>query len=491
MDALLERLESMGSPRVALVGDYMLDRYVYGNAERISQEGPLPVLRALSEDNRVGGAGNVAAAILALGGRVACVGTVGRDAAGDELLRLLAARGAETAHLVRLHDRGTTIKTRYIGLTQGRNRQQMLRVDTEADGPVGDDVRATLLAAIRGRMDEYDVLAIEDYGKGVVTEHLAGELIDEARQAGVPVVVDPARIDNYRRYRRATLLTPNRFEAELASGVGITDDESLELAAGRVLSAADADAVVITLDRDGAYLRTRDDNRGRRFPSRPRTVYDGTGAGDEVMAMLSVAVGDRMSFSDAVTLTNIAGGLEVERFGVVPIGRDEVAEEMRRMIGLRGGKTLGRERLAEEVARRRERNETVVFTNGCFDLLHIGHVRYLQQARELGNCLIVAINSDESVRRLKGPSRPIISQDERAEMLGSLECVDYVTVFDEDTPKPLLEMLRPDVLAKGGTTGEIVGREIVAGYGGKVLTLDKVEGLSTTQIINRIVESDG
>lgn len=479
----------MGSPRVALVGDYMLDRYVCGNAERISQEGPLPVLRALSEESRVGGAGNVAAAILALGGRVGCIGVIGQDAAGDELLRLLGARGAETASLVRLPDRGTTIKTRYIGLTQGRNRQQMLRVDTEADGPVGDDVRATLRAALRGRTNEYDVLAVEDYGKGVVTEQLAAELIADARKAGVPVVVDPARVADYGRYRGATLLTPNRFEAELASGVRIADDDSLERAARQILSAADAEAVVITLDKDGAYLRTRDEQCGRRFPARPRTVYDGTGAGDEVMAMLSVAVGEQMSFADAVTLTNVAGGLEVERFGVVPIARYEVADEMRLMIGLRGGKTLGRERLAEEVARRRERGETVVFTNGCFDLLHMGHVRYLRQARELGNCLIVAINSDDSVRRLKGPSRPIISQDERAEMLGSLECVDYVTVFDEDTPRPLLNLLRPDVLAKGGTTGEIVGREIVAEYGGKVLTLDKVEGLSTTQIIDRIVES--
>ncbi|MGC9454924.1 MAG: D-glycero-beta-D-manno-heptose 1-phosphate adenylyltransferase [Phycisphaerae bacterium] len=491
MDALLEKLETMGSPRVALVGDFMLDRYVYGNAERISQEGPIPVLRAIREETRVGGAGNVAAGILALGGEVSCIGVVGQDKAGEELLRLLAARGAETASLLRLEDRGTTIKTRYVGLTQGRNRQQMLRVDAEADGPLGDEVRATLRAALRGRMQEYDVLAIEDYGKGVVSEQFATELIAEARKASCPVVVDPARIEDYGRYRGATLLTPNRFEAELASGVKITDDESLQRAAGQILLAADAEAVVITLDKEGAYLHTSGEQKGRRLPSRPRTVYDGTGAGDAVMAMLSVAIGEKMSYPDAVALTNVAGGLEVERFGVVPIEREEVAEELRRIIGLRGGKTMSRERLAEEVARRRERGETIVFTNGCFDLLHMGHVRYLQQARELGNCLIVAVNSDDSVRRLKGPRRPVISQDERAEMLGALECVDYVTIFDEDTPIPLLELLRPDVLAKGGTTGEVIGRDVVEAYGGKVLTLDKVEGPSTTRIIERIVESSG
>lgn len=487
MDALLEKLETMGSPRVALVGDFMLDRYVYGNAERISQEGPIPVLRALREETRVGGAGNVAAGILTLGGRVNCIGVIGQDSAGEELLRLLNARGAETASLIRLGDCGTTIKTRYIGLTQGRNRQQMLRVDTEADGPLTDEVRATLRAVLRGCMREYDVLAIEDYGKGVVGEQLTGELIAEAREASKPVVVDPARVSDYGRYRGATLLTPNRFEAELASGVRITDDESLQRAAKQILLAADAEAVVITLDREGAYLLTGDDERGRRLRSHPRTVYDGTGAGDAVMAMLSIAMGENMDYADAVMLTNVAGGLEVERFGVVPIERDEVADELRRLIGLRVGKTMNRDRLADEIARRRERGETIVFTNGCFDLLHMGHVRYLQQARELGNCLIVAVNSDDSVRRLKGPRRPVITQDERAEMLGSLECVDYVTIFDEDTPKPLLNLLQPDVLAKGGTTGEVVGREIVTGYGGKVLTLDKVEGPSTTRIIERII----
>jgi D-beta-D-heptose 7-phosphate kinase/D-beta-D-heptose 1-phosphate adenosyltransferase len=490
MDALLERLEAMGSPRVALVGDYMLDRYVYGNAERISQEGPIPVLRALREEARVGGAGAVAAAVLALGGRVSCIGVAGTDAAGDELTRLLAAGGAETASLLRLDERGTTVKTRYVGLTQGRNRQQMLRVDAEADGPVGDDVRGTLRAALRGQMQDYDVLAIEDYGKGVVTDALAAELIADAKSAGLPVVVDPARAAGYGRYRGATLLTPNRFEAALASGVEIADDDALERAAEQILLAADAEAVVITLDKEGAYLRTRGGDRGRRFPARPRTVYDGTGAGDAVMAMLSVAVGEGLSFPDAVTLTNLAGGLEVERFGVVPIRRDEVAEEMRRVIGLRGGKILGRDRLAEELARRRERGETVVFTNGCFDLLHMGHIRYLQQARELGNCLVVAVNGDDGVRRLKGPSRPVIAESERAEMLGALECVDYVIVFDEDTPEPLLNLLRPEVLVKGGTTGEVVGRKIVEDYGGKVLTLEKVEGLSTTQIINRIVDGE-
>ena len=207
--------------------------------------------------------------------------------------------------------------------------------------------------------------------------------------------------------------------------------------------------------------------------------------------MASVALAAGCDYERTVRLANVAGGLEVERFGVVPIERQEVVDEIQRMIGLRGSKVVSRGVLGEEVARRRGRGERVVFTNGCFDLLHMGHVRYLRQARELGSCLIVAINSDDSVRRLKGSARPIIGQDERAEMLGALECVDYVTIFDEDTPIPLLELLKPDVLAKGGTTPVVVGRELVEGYGGTVLTLELVSGLSTTQIIERIIATHG
>jgi D-beta-D-heptose 7-phosphate kinase/D-beta-D-heptose 1-phosphate adenosyltransferase len=299
-------------------------------------------------------------------------------------------------------------------------------------------------------------------------------------------VVDPALIDDYRRYRGATLITPNRYEAALASGIKITDQASLEDAARQILLATDAEAAMITLDAEGIFLLTRE-GEGRRFAARPRTVYDGTGAGDAVLAAVAVAMASGCDFAQAAELANLAGGLEVERFGVVPITRDELIDELHRMIGLRGGKVVLRTQLAEQLARRRARGETVVFTNGCFDLLHMGHVRYLQEARELGSCLVVAINSDDSVQRLKGAGRPVIGQDERAQMLGALECVDYVTIFDEDTPIPLLELLKPEILVKGGTTADVVGREVAEAYGAKVLKLALVEGLSTTKIINKIV----
>jgi len=488
MNDLIEIVEGFSSPAVTLIGDFMLDRYVYGDAERVSPEAPVPVLRSVRGESRTGGAANAAAAIMGLGGRVTCIGVTGQDKSSDELGGLLASSGAVTSTLIRIPQRLTTVKTRYVGLAQHRHAQQMLRVDDESIEPLSEAVQNSLRAAVKGQLKDCQIIALEDYDKGVLSDSLTPKIIEDARKAECPVIIDPAMISDYRRYRGATLLTPNRYEAELASGIRITDDESLERAARQVLLITDADAVVITLDKQGAFLVERS-GLVQRIATRPRSVYDVTGAGDEVLATLAVAIAEGCSNAQAVALANIAGGLEVERFGVVPITRDEIVNELRRMIGLRGGKVMDRKRLAKDLTRRRKQDETVVFTNGCFDLLHMGHVRHLQEARELGSCLVVAINSDQSIHRLKGPARPVIAQDERADMLASLECVDYVTIFDEDTPETLLKLLRPDLLVKGGTTSEVVGRQIVEGYGGKVLTLQAVQGLSTTEIINRIIDS--
>ncbi|MFA6134065.1 MAG: bifunctional heptose 7-phosphate kinase/heptose 1-phosphate adenyltransferase [Phycisphaerae bacterium] len=489
MDNLIEQVKKFGSPRVVLVGDFMLDRYVYGEAERLSPEAPVPVLNIVRTETHAGGAGNVALAMAALGAKVSCVGLTGQDPMAEELKGMLVAAGARTTGMMKLNTYPTTVKTRYIGLAH-RHPQQLLRVDAEAGADsVPENIRATLRAAVRSELGGCKMLAIEDYNKGVLNDQNTPQIIEDAQKSSCAVVVDPARIPDYRRYRGATVIVPNRPEAELASGIAITDEASLERAARQVLIAAEAQAVVIKLDKEGSYLFGKD-GKGRRMPTRARSVYDVTGAGDEVLAMLAVALAEGCQLDTAVALANVAGGLEVERFGAVPIPREDVLAELLHMAGLRGGKVLSRRQLADELARRRGAGDTIVFTNGCFDLLHMGHLRYLRQARELGSCLVVAINSDASVARLKGPSRPIIGQDERAEMLGSLECVDYVTVFDEDTPEPLLKLLKPNILAKGGSTGVIVGQEIVEGYGGQVVKLDLVSGLSTTEIINRIMTTN-
>jgi len=487
---LIEQLSRLGSPRVLLVGDFLLDAYVYGDVERINPEAPVPVLHVLRREEVAGGAGNVAAAAAALGARVTCVGVIGQDLPGCRLTELLTAMSADTTHLLQRPDRPTAVKTRYVGLAQHRHAQQMLRVDEEYLHDLPPDAQDQLVQAVTtaAAAANADVVVLEDYNKGVCRDPLCRRLIAAARAADKCVVVDPALLHDFTRYRGATLLKPNRFEASRASGVEIRDDATLQQAAERLLEQADAQAVVISLDREGAFLCRRG-QAGKRIPhQRPRNVYDVTGAGDETVAVLAVAMAGGCSYEQAEELANVAGGLEVEKFGFVPITRQEIEDELRRMLGLRGGKVLPRASLSGDLARRRQQGEVIVFTNGCFDLLHTGHVRYLQQAREQGNCLVVAINSDASVRRLKGPSRPVVGQRERAEMLAALECVDYVTIFDEDTPLELLELLRPDVLVKGGTTPQIVGRELVESYGGRVYTMDLVAGQSTTRIITKIVE---
>ncbi len=487
MQDLIDRIERLGSPRVVLVGDFMLDRYVYGDVERINPEAPVPILRHVRDESIVGGAGRVAAAIGALGGAAVCIGVIGEDDGGAELAGLLAAAGAVTDNFVRDADRPTTVKTRYVGLAQHRHAQQMFRVDRESAAPLAEPIRRKLRKAVVASLAGAGVVALEDYDKGALGDAETPQFIAEAKSAGLKVVVDPACIADYGRYRGATLLTPNRYEAQVASGVRITDDASLTEAAGELLAAAEAQHVVITLDKEGAFLASADGS-ARRFPhSHPRSVYDVSGAGDVVLAALAVALAGDCPLDMAVELANVAAGLEVERFGFAPIARQEVVDELNHLLGLRMHKTVDRQSLAGDLARRKGDGEVVVFTNGCFDLLHMGHVRYLKQARELGNCLVVALNSDDSVARVKGAGRPVIGQGERAEMLAALECVDYVTIFDEDTPEGLLELLAPDILAKGGSTPVVVGREIVEGYGGKVVTLDLFEGQSTTAIIERIL----
>lgn len=486
MNQLIEQLQQLGSPRVAVLGDLMLDRYVFGDAERLSPEAPVPVLKAVRQEERLGGAANVVGAVVALGGRAMALGLRGEDAGGEALSAMLQALPAEIAGLRTTSARPTIVKSRYVGLAQHRHAQQMLRVDDESTAPLTPEEREVLQDAVEHALGSADVLALEDYDKGLLNDEDTPRWIARAREMGKPVVVDPARLDCYDRYRGATLLTPNRYEAELLSGIRVDSPRSMEQAAEAVLHAADADAVAITLDREGMYVKRRGQT-GRQIPTRPRSVYDVTGAGDVVMAAFCVAVAGGLSFEDAAALANVAGGLEVERFGVVPVTRREMIDDMRRTLGQRGSKVLDRSQLAAELERRKSRGEKIVFTNGCFDLLHVGHVSYLQQARDEGSCLVVAINTDQSIRRLKGSSRPIIPQQERAELLAALECVDYVTLFDEDTPEELLRLLQPDVLVKGGSTDVIVGREIVEHHGGRVARLDLVEGRSTTSIVDDIL----
>ena len=484
---LMNFMESLGHPGIALLGDFMLDRYVYGNCERVSQEAPVPVLKIVRREQRCGGAASVAADILALGAGVCCFGVVGTDAAGDELMRQLGMQGGETSTLLRLPERPTTTKERLVGLAQHRHQQQMMRVDEEITDTVDRRILTSLRGAIRARMTNCKVLAIEDYDKGVICPVVTPQIIADARAAGIPVVVDPARIADYGRYRGCTLLTPNRQEAQTAGGVEIVDEKSLAQCADRVIQAAESDGVLITLDKEGSYLKRRG-QAGQRFPAQARHVYEISGAGDVVLAMLCVAMAGGADWDTAAALGNVAGGLEVERFGAVPIKRQEILDRLAFEKRQQHGKVVSAATLMSEVARLHQAGKRIVWTNGCFDIMHAGHAQYLNFARRQGDALIVGVNSDASIRNNKGPGRPIVGQEDRAEVLAALECVDYVVIFDEPTPLDMIRAIRPDVLVKGADwKGAVVGQEEVEQAGGKVVLAAILPDRSTTGIINRIV----
>ncbi len=477
-------LETIGQPRILVLGDLMLDRHTWGNAERISQEAPVVVLRADRRESRPGGAANVANMLAGLEARVTCCGVVGDDPAGTELRQLLVGAGINCELVLTDIGRPTSVKERFIGRAGSRHPSQILRVDHENRDPLCESLENRLVEQLAAQVARHDALLISDYGKGVCTPRLLRAAIEAAHRAGVPVLVDPSQCTPWETYRGVTMIKPNRLEAETATGrkIGKASDA---LAAGRQLCEHfDTQMALVTLDRDGMMLMHRD-GRGETFPTHARAVYDITGAGDMVMAMIGLCLAGGSNAADAVRLANVAAGLEVERSGVAVIYRDEIRSELLLGRNSPAKKIVTREHAALLAAEHRRRGEKVVFTNGCFDLLHVGHVTYLAEAARLGNTLIVGVNSDASVRRLKGPSRPAIAESDRAAMLAALACVHYVVIFDDDTPHALLQAIKPDVLVKGGTytPEQVVGHELVESYGGTVCVTGLVEGVSTTNIL--------
>jgi D-beta-D-heptose 7-phosphate kinase/D-beta-D-heptose 1-phosphate adenosyltransferase len=363
----------------------------------------------------------------------------------------------------------------------------MLRVDTESRQPLAAPLEAELIRRIAPRLTEFAAVLISDYGKGVCSPRLLRGVIDGARAAGIPVVVDPIRTRDYGPYRGATTLTPNRLEAEMASGHKVCTPADAIGAARDLARRLELEWAIVTLDSDG-MAAAWPDGSGRHFPTRKRAVYDITGAGDMVLAMLGVCLAGGASVDDAIRLGNVAGGLEVEQVGVVALSREEIRRDLIAMARSGAGKIVGPAELASLAAAARSRGKRIVFTNGCFDLLHAGHVAGLAEAAIQGDRLVVGLNSDSSVRRLKGPDRPIIPQAERAAMLAALASVDYVVVFEEDTPLELIRQLRPDVLVKGTSYAHrpIAGQEFVESYGGRVHLAREIEGWSTTALLERL-----
>jgi D-beta-D-heptose 7-phosphate kinase/D-beta-D-heptose 1-phosphate adenosyltransferase len=490
MSHLLDKLAAWRPFTALVVGDFMLDRLVYGNADRLCNDAPVPVLHVQKTEVRPGGAANVAQNLVAMRATVKAFGICGDDADGIELHRLLEAAGIDPDGVLADDSRPTTVKQSLIGLAQHRHPQKMFRLDYESTRPLDEARAALLLLAFERALPDADVICLEDYNKGVCTNTLCRGIIERAKRAGKPVFVDPAAIADYSKYRGCTTITPNRTEAQRATSVNPGDDappEAYGEAALRLLEQLELDAAVITLDRHGALLLERD-GPARVVPTEARRVYDVSGAGDMVLAALAAARANGLDWPDSVRFANIAAGLEVEEFGVVAIPLERIHADVLRRERSTRGKLRTLDELMVEVSAARARGERVVFTNGCFDVLHAGHVSLLRRAAELGDFLVVAVNTDESVRKLKGPERPIYSLQDRAQLLGELECVGAVVAFGDDTPEQVIRAVRPDVLVKGAqyAVETIPGAAFVQSTGGRVELLDIVEGRSTTRTVAKI-----
>lgn len=458
---------------VLVVGDVMLDRYWHGGTSRISPEAPVPVVRVDQIEDRPGGAANVALNIAALGAPAALVGVTGEDEAAESLLASLGAAGVD-ARFQRIAGQPTIVKLRVMS-----RHQQLLRMDFEE--PFDTDAEA-LAAEVERLLTGVKVLVLSDYGKGALKNHQA--LIQAARRKGIPVLADPKGKD-FGIYRGASLITPNLNEFETIVG-RCADEAELVAKGARLMQELDLGALLVTRGEHGMTL-LRPDHPALHLPARAREVFDVTGAGDTVISTLAASLAAGEELPQAVALANLAAGIVVGKLGTAAISAPELRRAVQREQGSERG-VLSLEQLLLAIEDARAHGEKIVFTNGCFDILHAGHVTYLEQARAQGDRLVVAINDDASVSRLKGPGRPINSVDRRMAVLAGLGAVDWVVSFSEDTPERLLGEVKPDILVKGGDYGveQVVGADLVRAYGGEVRVLGLVENSSTTAIVEKI-----
>ena len=487
MSELLTSLAAFGPFKVLVVGDFMLDELVHGDASRLSPDAPVPVLTVDRIDRAAGGASNVATCLAGLGGLVQCCGVIGGDGAGGHLQSALKEAGCAVDGLVVDADRPTTVKRSLVGLAQHRHPQKMFRVDIESSAPHSPSTTAAIRDQIASHMRGVDAVCIEDYGKGVCDEACCRFILDSAKGLGIPVFVDPANQDSYAAYAGATVMTPNRTEAERACASLPGSPQSPEDMATTLLESLDLAAIVITLDRHGALLLERG-GEAQLIPTRQREVYDVTGAGDMVLAAVTAARVHGVTWHDAVVLANAAAGLEVEVFGAHPIPLARIAQEVLRAVSPQEGKIRSRRDLLLELAAHREAGHRVVLTNGCFDVIHAGHVTYLRDAAEQGDVLVLGVNCDEQVHAMKGEGRPVYALDDRMTILGELACVDYVVSFDEPTAHELIEAVRPDLYVKGGdySVEQINEHDLLSQLGIECRVLAHRPGLGSTDIVDQV-----
>ncbi len=461
-------LNQVKAKSILVVGDVMLDTYYNGEVTRISPEAPVPVFRKLSEQSVLGGAANVAANLVAAGQKVSILTIIGEDENGEKLLQNFADKKIDTT-LVRKLKRNTTVKIRFMA----DNNQQVLRLDIEDTEKVDDDISEILLSELKDKINRFDMIIISDYLKGLLTLEFTQEILSMAKKSQIPVIVD-VKDSNTDKYKGAYLLKPNLKElCTLANMAVRTKQEIVEV------------SQALRIRCNCQYILTTC-GFSYSVPSVGKEVYDVTGAGDTAIAYLAACIANKIKMKDAVNISNYAAGLQVAKAGTSTVSIREVREHLTSQRQGAAHKVLDSVSVLE--FRDDHADKKIVFTNGCFDILHIGHIRYLQQASLLGDILVVGVNSDDSVKRLKGDERPINSEKDRVELLSALGFVDYVIVFKEDTPYELVRTLQPDILVKGGdySPNDVVGRDIIKSRGGEVVIIPYVEGRSTTKIIEKL-----
>jgi D-beta-D-heptose 7-phosphate kinase/D-beta-D-heptose 1-phosphate adenosyltransferase len=484
---LADLLIDLSDRTILVLGDVMLDSWVYGEVSRIAPEAPIPVLRITRRQRTLGGASNVAQNIAALGSRAILIGAVGDDASAADLAALAGANPLILPRLVTVPGRSTTVKTRYVA-----NAQPLLRVDEETTLPLDDATADQVLALFGAALAEAEIVVLSNYAKGVLCDRVLRGAIEAARQAGKRILVDPKSSD-FARYHGVSILKPNRREAGLATGIDCIDETATEAAGRRALELTGAEAILVTRDEQGLSVIPRD-GPALHLPTRALEVFDDTGAGDTVVATFAVALAGGAGFGDAARLANAAAGVAVGKPGTATVSRDELAEALHLDDLLATDrKIVGQEAATRRIAEWRARGLKVGFTNGCFDLIHPGHVALLAGARAACDRLVVGLNTDSSVKRLKGNERPIQNEMARATVMASIAAVDLVVPFAEDTPIRLIEALKPDILIKGAdyTVDQVVGADIVQAYGGRVFLVPLDQGQSTTRTIARIRAAGG
>jgi len=463
-------------PNILVIGDLMIDHYLWGSCERISPEAPVQVVDIAKETTVLGGAGNVINNLVTLGAKVSVSSVIGDDENGVELINMLKEIDVQSKNIVLQSERKTSKKSRVIAVSQ-----QILRYDKESKENISTPSSEKILQALESDVTTFDIIILSDYGKGVLTDELCQGIIKLANANGIKVLVDP-KGSNFSKYRGAYLLTPNKKEAILATGIEIKDENSIEKALLTLKDSCDLDISLITLSEDGIATY---DKEMKIFPTVAKEVFDVTGAGDTVIASIAFALAAGRSIEESAKFSNLAAGVVVGKIGSATVNIDEIEEyEASLHKSTSDAHIKSFEEINAIVSRCREGGKRVVFTNGCFDILHVGHVKYLQIAKSFGDILIVGLNSDESVSRLKGPTRPVNIAEDRAYLLAALEAVDFVVPFSSDTPYELIKMVQPDTLVKGG---DYEGKAVIGTeFAGELKLVDFVDGKSTTKTIQKI-----